>query len=246
MTTPELPPWVDRLPKWVRDDEIRWLMKRPWIAGFIRPGDFNLERAEERFGQSQGRFVRQREREVVTLRGLTVTETTALRSAPVADRGVVRSVRMSTSLPRQLRGLAVPFEEKSVLVTVRGVRGYEVFDNRSFTRLPSSVALVEGHDMARPLGVVNRIVKGRDGLQIQADLNVLTHDERRTWWSRWCRGEWSSLSIGFRCRPLYDDWTTVGDMPLRIVRTAELDHVAVVREPAYRSARVIEILGPKL
>lgn len=238
MTT-DIPDWVLRLPDWVHDDEIRWLSRRPWIAGFIRPDDYTLNRAVERFEQSQrllGAPTTVAD-ELVTVRGI---ETTSLRYATTGSLGVVRGVSIQTLDAARIKGLAVPYGERSSPVQIQGIRAYEQFDRNSFEYLPTSVPLRVDHDQERPpLGTVTSLRHTTAGLAINANIDP---DQRREWAHRWIRGEHSSLSIGFVGAPIMDDWTEVGGMPLRTPRHAQLVEVSVVRDPAYLLAHITEVL----
>lgn len=240
MLTDELPGWATRLPAWVRDDETRWLAKRPWIAGFIRPDDYTLNRAIERFQQSQRRLGGNPSvtAELVTVRGM---ETTALRFGTAT--GVVRSVTVNTTDAAHIAGIAVPYNEPSTPVAVSGIRTLEQFDRDSFDYLPTSVPLRIAHDyQTDPLGRVTVLRHTKTGLAIEAHIDP---DQRHTWLPRWIRGEYSSLSVGFAGAAILDDWTTSGGLPLRTVRRAQLIEVSVVPNPAYRTARITEVLGPR-
>lgn len=237
-----LPPWVERLPNWVRDDEVHWLAKRPWIVGYIRADDYSLNPAIERFERSQRRMpvtTRTREPELLTVRGL---ETTALRftNAP-SGTGVTRSVSVQTNVAGHIRGIAVPYNEVSTLVVVSGIVCREQFDRHSLTPLPPSAPLNVEHDAEAPtLGRVTSLRHTQAGLTIEASIDA--HD-RQQWLQRWIRGTWSSLSIAFSGAAIFDDWHVSNDgYPLRTVRSARLIEVSVVRDPAYNSARITEVL----
>ncbi|MGV7311980.1 HK97 family phage prohead protease [Mycobacterium kansasii] len=241
--TSELPPWVNRLPDWVRDDEVSWLAKRPWIVGFIRADDYSLNPAIERFERSQRRMpvtTRTREPELLTVRGL---ETTSLRftTAP-SGAGVVRSVSVQTNNAGRVRGVATPYGEVSTLVVVAGIVCREQFDRHSLTPLPPSVPLRVAHDAeAPPLGKVTTLRHTQAGLTIEASIDT---PDRQQWLQRWIRGTWSSLSIAFSGAAIFDDWDVSNDgYPLRTVRNARLIEVSIVHSPAYRTARITEVLS---
>ncbi|MGV0638250.1 HK97 family phage prohead protease [Mycobacterium kansasii] len=247
-TETELPPWAAKLPDWVRPDEFRWLARRPWIAGFIRPDDYSLEPAEARFERAQRDIRRQygfaagHQPELVALRG--GMETTALRfSTGTSNLGIVRGVSVQTSSPGHVSGIAVPFGKPSTPVVVAGdVACIEQFDAESFAPLPPSCPLRVDHDPASSLGRVVDIRRKAEGLAIKARIDTA---DRQLWAMRWLRGEWSSLSIGFAGSPAFDDWSsTPQGWPLRTVRGARLVEVSVVKQPAYPSARILEVTGP--
>ncbi|MGV0494106.1 HK97 family phage prohead protease [Mycobacterium kansasii] len=237
-----LPPWVERLPNWVRDDEVHWLASRPWIVGYIRADDYSLNPAIERFERSQRRMpvtTRTREPELLTVRGL---ETTSLRftTAP-SGAGVVRSVSVQTNDAGRIRGIAVPYTEPSTLVVVSGIVCREQFDRQSLTPLPPSLTLRVEHDAEAPaLGKVTSLRHTQAGLAVEAQIDA---PDRQQWLQRWIRGTWSSLSIAFSGAAIFDDWDVSNDgYPLRTVRSARLVEVSVVRDPAYNSARITEVL----
>lgn len=242
MVSADLPDWVNRLPDWVRDDEVRWLSKRPWIAGFIRELDYSLGPAVQRFQESQRRFgVAHRSAdefaELVAVRGL---ETTALRfeAATAAGPGVTRSVSVKSPEAARIKGLALPYGERSLPVRVAGIVTLEQFDRDSFEPLPSSCPLRIEHDRNQNLGRVTSLRHTKTGLAVEADVD---QEHRSEWTRRWLRGEHSSLSVGFAGAAVFDDWSTWGGFPLRTVRRAQLVEISVVRSPAYASARVIEV-----
>ncbi|OOK79246.1 caudovirus prohead protease family protein [Mycobacterium kansasii] len=242
MTSAELPPWVHKLPDWIRDDEVSWLAARPWIVGFIRADDYSLNPAIERFERSQRRMpvtTRTREPHLLTVRGL---ETTSLRftTAP-SGAGVVRSVSVQTNNAGRIRGIAVPYTEPSTLVVVAGIVCREQFDRHSLTPLPPSLPLNVAHDAeAPPLGKVTSLRHTQAGLAVEAQIDA---PDRQQWLQRWIRGTWSSLSIAFSGAAIFDDWAVSNDgYPLRTVRGARLVEVSVVRDPAYSSARITEVL----
>lgn len=240
--TEPLPDWANSLPEWVRDDEIRWLANRPWLSGFIRPDDYSLDPAIERFEASQRRmksdlraagYTNTDARELVDARG---HETTALRSAVTASPGVIRHVRIDTPDADRIEGIAVPYGQRSWPVIVRGVCCYEMFDARSFAPLPPSCPLIDSHNYELPrVGRVTTIRQTRQGLVIEASIN---ETNRMTWIHRWARCEHSSLSIAFASAPILDNWTNWNGYPLRTVRGAQLIDVAVVQDPAYPAARI--------
>jgi hypothetical protein len=125
--TTDPPDWVKRLPSWVRPDEVRSLVGQPWIAGFIRETDYSLNRAIERFAESQrilGRDTRSADTsELVTTRRI---ETISLRYATSGGPGVVRSVSIKNPFDAaRVKGIAVPYGERSTPVQIRGIRAYE-------------------------------------------------------------------------------------------------------------------------
>lgn len=242
----DLPDWVKALPEWVRDDEVRWLAKRPWLSGFIRADDYSLDPAVERFELSQRRMRADLRAaghtlsgapELVDVRGY---ETTALRSAATitSSPGITRHVRIDTPDANRLTGIAVPFGKHSTPVTVRGVICFEQFDRNSFAPLPPSCPLIDSHDYTLP--PVGRVVSLRkhpgEGLLIEASID---EPGRLMWLRRWLRGEHSSLSISFASAPVLDSWTQWQGYPVRTVREARLIDVAVVTEPAYPAARIV-------
>ncbi|WP_204802234.1 HK97 family phage prohead protease [Mycobacterium riyadhense] len=243
-----LPDWVKRLPEWVRDDEIRWLARRPWVAGFVEPRDFSLDPAIQRFERSQReirrgyRVATDRQPELVAVRGHM--ETTMLRySTVMAGPGITRSLSMSTTNPGRIRGIAVPFGKHSTPVAVAGdVLCIEQFDAKSFAPLPPSCPLKVEHGELSPLGRVTDIRRRTEGLAIEARIDTA---DRQMWASRWVHGRWSSLSVGFAGGAIFDDWstTTPDGYPLRTVRGAHLIEVSVCRNPAYPSARITEVLA---
>lgn len=236
----DLPDWVRNLPDWVRDSEVRWLAKRPWIAGFIRQLDYSLDPAVQRFEESQRRFgVAHRSiddpAEVITARGL---ETTALRFTTVTSPGITRHVNVKSPQASHIKGLAVPYNQRSEPVQVSGIITLEQFDRNSFEPIPPSCPLRIDHDHLQTLGRVTALRHTSAGLAIEADID---QEHRGEWLHRWLRGEHSSLSIGFAGAPIFDDWSTWGGVPLRTVRHAQLVEVSVVRSPAYPTARIIEV-----
>lgn len=246
-TDTELPPWAAKLPDWVRDDEVRWLARRPWIAGFIEPKDYSLDPAIARFERSQ-RLIRTdvtatatrstRHPELISLRGM---ETTSFRYSAVTENiGVVRGVSIQTSNPGHISGLAVPYQKRSTpVIAAGGVLCVEQFDRDSFAKLPLSVPLRVEHDEASSLGQVTERRHTSDGLAIAARIDT---DDRQLWAERWVRGQWSSLSIGFAGSSILDDWSATREgLALRTVRGATLIEVSVCRDPAYPQARITEV-----
>ncbi|WP_100524434.1 HK97 family phage prohead protease [Mycobacteroides abscessus] len=233
------PDWLKRLPDWVRDDEVRWLAKRPWIAGFIKPDDYTLDHAVERFARSQRLMgASAADAEPVTAR--SGMETTARFST---GTGVIRTILGMQTGAARARGLAVPYGERSVPVPVAGIYALEQFDRDSFEPLPPSAPLRIDHNYRiPPLGRVTSLRHTRAGVAIEADINA---SHRSLWLQRWARGEHSSLSIGFAGSAIFDDWSQWRGYPLRTVRNARLIEISVVRSPAYSSARIIELLGPQ-
>ncbi|MDZ4268224.1 MAG: HK97 family phage prohead protease, partial [Mycobacterium sp.] len=240
----EVPGWMRRLPDWVREDEIRWLAKRPWVAAFIRADDYSLDPAIERFEASQcGVSARDAAAaaELVTLRAVNAAiETTSLRQAGVAhSAGLTRSVTVQSPDARSIRGLAVPYGQRSLPVMACGIACFEMFDRRSFEYLPLSAPLRDSHDWdADPVGEVTSLRHTDAGLAIKARVDR----DGPTWLCRWVRGEHSSLSIAFASAPALDDWTTWAGKPVRTVRKARLFEVSIVRDPAYRAARIVEVV----
>lgn len=234
---PDLPDWVKRLPEWVRDDEVKWLSRRPWIAGFIEAADYTLNRAVERFDASQRRFtLRAPVAELVTTRGL---ETTSIRTAAVAaDPGLVRHVKITKPEFTAIRGIAVPYRTHSTPVAVSGIVTIEQFDEESLYPIPPSCRLLIDHDPGQVLGRVTSLRHTQAGLAIEA---AIGEEHRQAWLHRWIRGEHSSLSIGFAGAAVLDDWSNHGGLPLRTVRGARLVEVSVVRSPAYEVARITEV-----
>lgn len=241
MTLEELPAHLRLLPSWVRNDEIRWLSRRPWVAAFVRDLDYSLEPAIARFKASQsGVSIRGADgatgaaADLLAIRG--DVETTALRSAPVAV--VTRGVRICSPFADHIKGLAVPFNERSVPVRIMGgITCLEQFDRRSFKYLPPSTDLRDSHDWsADPVGRVTSLRHTPRGVAIEARIDR----DPCTWIKRWIAGEHSSLSISFTSSPMTDDWGTWRGFPLRTVRYAELCEVSLVRSPAYANARIIE------
>lgn len=245
-----LPDWVSALPDWVHDSEVRWLSRRPWLAGFIRAEDYSLKPAEERFARSQ-RYLRHTlrravanagARELIAVRGDDV-ETTAFRFTPPATSGVgvTRGVRVEAADASMFEGLAVPYNQRSEIIQVRDVLAYEMFDRQSFEPLPPSCPLREQHDYSIP--AIGRVTSlrhhSKQGLLIEAELD---EKGRTTWIRRWARGEFCSLSVTFAAAPISDQWTVTHDgHPLRTVRRAQLVDVAVVRIPAYPTARITRV-----
>ncbi|NTY58672.1 HK97 family phage prohead protease [Mycolicibacterium sphagni] len=235
----ELPDWVKGLPAWVRPDEVRWLTRRPWIAGFIRAEDYSLEPAIARFARSQRQLSAQLPAspaggELLFARGY---ETTALRFNPGAA-GVIRSVSITSETVGRINGIAVPYDQPSAVVAVSGILAVEQFDRQSFDYLPTSCPLIEAHDYERPpLGRVTELRQTTGGVVIEARIDR----DHASWLRRWLRGEYSSLSIAFAGAPVFDRWTERDGYPLRTVRGARLVDVAVVRDPAYVGARITKV-----
>lgn len=240
MTTAEvpLPDWVRRLPEWVRDSEIRWLTKRPWIAGFIYPNDYTLDRAVERFDQSQRRFGVGHHQQLAELLAVRGMETTSLRFGTAAGPGVTRAVTVTSPDATRFSGIAVPYEQPSTPVEVSGIVTLEQFDRHSLAPLPPSVPLRVGHDPDQLLGRVTSLRHTEAGLAVEASSQ---NGWPLQWIASWLRGEYSSLSIGFAGAAIFDDWSTSGGLPLRTVRRAQLVEVSVVPNPAYPSARIVEV-----
>ncbi|MCI4674780.1 HK97 family phage prohead protease [Candidatus Mycolicibacterium alkanivorans] len=223
--------WIDRLPDWIIDHEIRWLTRHPWIAGFIQPGDYSIDPAVARFENSQRRFTRRNPpNELLEVRGY---ETTSLRSGN-ATTDIRRTVHVHTTEAQHLEGLAVPYGQPSTPVEIGGLLGVEQFDRHSITLMPTTVPLHVDHD---PDHTIGRATPRHTTTGLRIDATITTTD-KQTWLQRWIRGEYSSLSIAFKAAPLHDDWSTYDGLPLRIVRGAELVETSVVRAGAYTQARI--------
>ncbi len=144
-----------------------------------------------------------------------------------------------------LRGVAVPWNEDTVVVTGTGSRRVvhrERFDAESIPAAGAlyGVPLMFGHDHNRPAGRI-RLSRSTDrGLEIEADL-IGADDELEGVRRRLAAGLMAGLSIGFVADSHADVWIAPekrSELPVVIRRHATIREVSFVQWPAYASAGV--------
>lgn len=146
---------------------------------------------------------------------------------------------------RVVETVAVPYEEEAV-IEYRGELWRELFERGSFDGIetrPNRVRANRNHDKTRTVGKAVKFFPSREeGLvgEIRIAPTPLG-DETLTLADE----DMLSLSAGFGVRGSDQvlDRNAEGDLPVRRIKRAFLDHLAFVESPAYAGARVLAVRG---